>query len=584
MPFSTVTRPVKVGFFCLLLAGTAAGLFSFWQSASLSRAAASAPGARFVDVAKQAGVRHTLAIHARPPLTILETIGNGGALLDYNNDGNLDALVVDTKPALYKGDGRGGFVDVTHATGLDRISSGGSAKADLFLGCAVGDYDNDGDKDLYLSGYRTGVLLKNAAGRHWENVTTVAGLKPQPWGTSCGFADLNGDGLLDLFVANYVQFGPDPKKYVQRCPPTSCGPNRYEPERPALYRNLGGGRFMDVSPQSGVRSAAAGKGLGVAFADYDDDGDQDILVANDKMPADLFENDGRGRFLNRGVPSGVAWGLDGQDQAGMGTDWADYNNDGKLDAVIVNFGDEPKSVYRSDGHGAFTNVSQHTGIGPASLPYVAFGVKWLDYNNDGWQDLLIANGHVGRDVTPNPQSPYRQPMQAFRSLGAFSSGRGGRGEVRFADDSKALGSALQKPIVGRGLATGDFDNDGRVDALVVDDEGPVLLLRNASDGTAAAAKRNHWIGLRLQGDGKRSNRDALGARVMVRAGGRTQMREVHTAGSYLSASDSRLLLGLGSAARVDSITIRWPDGRTQTLRDLAAGEYHFIRQQQNKGK
>lgn len=512
-----------------------------------------------MEVTKQAGVAHQLSAGVRGinALTILETIGNGGGFLDYNQDGNLDLLLVDTSPRLYRGDGKGKFVDVSKATGLSRLSG-------HFLGCAVGDYDNDGFDDLYLSGYRTACLLQNEKGRRFRDISKAAGIHPERWGTSCGFSDLDGDGRLDLLVANYVQFGPDPMRYLQRCEPLACGPKTYDPELPTLYRNLGGGRFADFSEASGIRKSG-GKGLGVAFADFDGDGDQDIMVANDMVAGDLFRNDGGFRFTNIGINAGIAYGPDGGTHGGMGVDWGDADGDGRPDAIVTTYQEEPKSLYRYGGQELFTNITHASPLGKATAPYVGFGARWLDYDNDGWQDLLIANGNVDNKIQQMfPNRTYRQPTQAFRNLG-------GKG---FADESSRLGPALQKQIVGRGLATGDFDNDGRIDALVIDDDGPPLLLHNESPHTT------NWIGLKLVGSSA-SNRNALGTRVVLTAGGRSQYREVQTAGSYLSTSDRRLHFGLGTEGAVTSLVVTWPDGKQETYTNLLLNRYQTLRQGQN---
>lgn len=516
-------------------------------------------GIRFVDVAKPAGINYVFSAGIREdkdalPLTILETIGNGCAFLDYDHDGNLDILLVGPKMALFKGDGKGHFRDVTHQTGLDKWH-------DHFLGCAVGDYDNDGYDDLYLSGYRTGRLLHNDSGKSFTDVSHAAGIHPERWGTSCGWADLDGDGRLDLVIANYVQFGPDPLQYPQRCEPLACPPQDYRSERPTCYRNLGGGRFADVSVSSGLH-VTEGKGLGVAFADYDGDGRPDILIANDEVAGDLFHNDGGLHFTNVGRASGTAFGPEGRVQGGMGADWADYNGDGRLDAVVATYQGQPKSLYCNDGRGLFHNGSQAAGIFEVSKPFVAFGIKWLDYDNDGRPDLMIANGNVDNHIDVMfPDQHYRQRALVLHNADG----------THLTDESAALGPDLQKLIVGRGLATGDFDNDGRIDALMVDANGPPLLLHNQGGHVG------HWLGLALVGTG-RSNRDALGARVTLTAGGRTQVKEVQTAGSYLSASDKRLLFGLGEATRIDSLSIRWPDGRTQSVTGLQVGRYQAIRE------
>lgn len=536
---------------------------------------------QFVDVATQAGVARVYSTPGKPnvPLTILQTIGHGGAFLDYDNDGNLDILLVDTRLTLYRGDGHGHFTDVTHETGLDRVHG-------HFLGCAVGDYDNDGYEDVYISGYRTGLLLHNEAkqtapggsrgvkpgvpspttARVFHDVT-AAGLQPQSWGTSCGFIDLDGDGLLDLVIANYVDFGPDPRRYIQLCEPLACPPQDYNPKRPTYYRNLGHGRFQDATRFSGL-SASAGKSLGIAFADYDQDGRQDILFANDEVAGDLFHNNGSNVLENMGVAAGVAFGPEGRPHGGMGADWADYDGDGKPDAIVTTYANQPKSLYHNRGGGLFTDVTEPTGLGKITAPYVAFGVKWLDYDNDGWPDLMIANGNVDNNIAVMiPDQTYRQRTQLLRNTGGDSAGK----DIKFVDVSALAGKALQRPIVGRGLATGDFDNDGRIDVLIVENEGPVMLLHNEGGKVGA------WVGLSLIGAG-RSNRDALGARVTVEAGGRKLVREVQTAGSYLSSSDRRLLVGIGAATHVDRITVRWPDGREESFTGLETGRYHTLRE------
>jgi enediyne biosynthesis protein E4 len=507
---------------------------------------------QFVDVAASAGIvhRYTTPSANGQALTILETIGRGGAFLDYNADGNLDVLLVDTQPKLYRGDGKGTFQETTQAVGLNNIKG-------HFLGCAVGDVDNDGWDDVYLSGYRTGVLLRNRGGKRFQDISRSAGVKPQPWGTSCGFTDLDADGWLDLVVCNYVEFGPDPSKYPQRCEPLACTPQMYDAEKPTLYHNLGKGRFRDATASSGL-GAANGKGLGVAFADIDDDGDQDILIANDEMPGDLFENQGGMRFVQQGEASGTAFAPDGRVHGGMGADWGDYDRDGKPDALVMTYTDQIKSLYRNRGDKTFEDMAERNGIGKPTLPYVAFGVKWLDADNDGWQDILITNGNVDNKIAIMfPDKSYRQPTQLLHNDGSG----------QFADVSAATGEALTKPIVGRGLATGDFDNDGKADALVIDNEGAVMLLRNRSNTSA------HWLGLTLQGKGK-SNRNALGARVTLTNKSGTQTREVQTAGSYLSASDRRVVFGLGADASPVTVVIRWADGQQKTLSSLPLDRYH----------
>jgi hypothetical protein len=500
---------------------------------------------RFVDVAAAAGIHYRWAIPGKRPLNILQTIGNGCAFLDYDDDGNLDLLLVGPRVALYRGNGRGQFTDVSAATGVAGL-------AGHFLGCAVGDYDNDGFPDLYLSAYRGGALLHNLGGRGFADVTRAAGIPPQPWGTSCAFGDVDGDGRLDLYVCNYVVFGPQTKPQLCDFSGTlgSCGPRYYRPERGALYHNEGGGRFRDVT-RAREATRVSGKCLGAAFADFDGSGRQSLALANDEVPGDLLLNLGR-KFRNIGVDSGTAYDTQGNVHGGMGIDWGDYDNDGRLDLVVATFTNEAKSIYHNDGGRAFTDNSAALGIAERTLPYIAFGAKWLDCDNDGWLDLLLANGHVQdniRDIDRNLS--YREPTQLFRNL------QGGA----FEELTAQAGVDLSRPIVGRGLAVGDYDNDGRVDALVVDSEGAPLLLHNETQPTG------HWLTCRLAG--RTSNSDGAGALLTAEAGGLRQVRRCGTDGSYMSASDRRVHFGLGPALTA-TITVRWPSGTVRAYRDLPA--------------
>jgi len=494
---------------------------------------------RFVDVAQPAGLRYRWSIPGPRPLDILQTIGNGCALLDYDGDGNLDVLLVGTDHlALYKGDGHGHFADVSHATGLDRLRG-------HFLGCAVGDYDNDGFEDVYISGYRTGLLLHNEGGKRFNDVTAQAGLKPQPWGTAAAFAEIiPGSGKLDLFVGNYVQFGPRtvPQMCAWQGVMVACGPGLYQPEFGALFHNLGAGRFKRVG--WGV-DKTSGKVLGAAFADYDGSGRQSLYLANDMVPGNLLHNDGT-RLVDAATASGMAFGSDGLPHGGMGLDWGDYDNDGRLDLMIGTFQNQAKSIFHNSGNGLFDEQSGALGL-VRPVPYVTFGVKWLDIDNDGWLDLLLTSGHIQDNVAQaSRELAYRQPTLCFHN-------EQGRRLVDVSDHSEP---ALSHPLVGRGLAVGDFDNDGRVDALVVDSEGAPLLLRNQS------APVGHWLSLKLVGT--KSNRDGIGALVTVTtstpAGSLTQTRLCHTDGSYLSASDVRVHVGLGRAAAAQTVSIKWPSG------------------------
>ena len=500
---------------------------------------------RFVDVAASAGIKYRWTIPGPRPLDILQTIGNGCALLDYDNSGHLSVLLIGTDHlALFRGDGRGHFTDVSHQAGLDTLRG-------HFLGCAVGDYDNDGYEDVYVSGYRTGLLLHNEAaaggGRRFRDVTAQAGLRPQPWGTACAFADVDGDGRLDLFVGNYAKF--DPAKDKRLCEVnghlTACGPLTFGSDWGVLYHNEGGGKFRDVSASWHLDDR--GKTLGAAFADYDGSGHSGLALANDEVYGELDQNLGN-TFKEVGLSHGEALDFHAHFHAGMGIDWGDYDNDGKLDQVVTTYQGEPKSIYHNEGQGFFKDKSDFVGLAVVGMPYVSFGVKWLDFDNSGWLGLMLASGHVEDNAAQvDPSTTYRQPTLLFRNL---------RGR-RFADLSTQAGPDLQRPLVGRGLAVGDFDNDGRVDALVVDSEGAPLLLRNESRPVG------HWLSLTLEGT--KSNRDGLGTLVTATAGGLTQTRLCHTDGSYLSASDKRVHLGLGKASVAETVRVQWPSGRVDVL-------------------
>jgi hypothetical protein len=517
-----------------------------------------ATNARFVDVTQQAGINYRWSVSGTRPLNLLQTIGNGCAFLDYDNDGNLDVLLVGPHLALYKGDGHGHFTDVTHQTRLDTFHGN-------FLGCAVGDYDNDGYDDIYLCAYRGGILLHNEHGKYFTDATARAGTAPQPWGTACAFFDLDGSGRLSLYIGNYVSFGPDtrPQLCLVGGVKTACGPNAYRPETGVLYRNMGNGKFRDVTAEWQA-GHASGKALGAAAADFDGSGRQSLYLANDEMPGDLLENDG-GHFTDIGASAGIAYDATGNKHGGMGADWGDYDNDGRLDLVVATFDGEPKCIYHNDGDDLFTEQSAALGVAPLTTQYVGFGAKWLDYDNDGWLDLMITNGHTQDNVQAvHHSSTYRQPTQLFHNEQGHS----------FTDASAGLVGMADRPIVGRGLAIGDFDNDGRMDALVVDSEGEPILLHNETPAVG------HWLEVRLIG--VKSNRDGIGALVTVHAGALTLLRQCTTGGSYMSASDKRVHFGLADATVADRVTIRWPSGHVDTYKDVKPDQIITIREGAHK--
>jgi enediyne biosynthesis protein E4 len=488
----------------------------------------------------------------------MEAFGVGCAFLDYDGDGWQDVLLVDEPTCkLFRNRRDGTFEEVTAAAGLATVKG-------PWKGCAVGDVDADGHPDLLLSGYHRLALLKNEGGARWKDITAAAGLPPDNrghWGSSAGFMDLDADGTLDLVLLNYVVFGPKEPQYCELRPGviSGCPPNRYKPEFSELWRNTGGGRFEDVTAVSGMKDTH-GTALVVAFSDVDEDGRIDFYIGNDEKAAELMRNLGGMRFRNDGVPSGVAWGSTaGTIIAAMGADWADYDGDGRLDLTVTAFSNQPYSLLRNLGAGVFEHKSDETGIAHETYKPLGFGAKWLDMDNDGWPDICYANGHVYDNTDRlDPATRFRQPTMFFHNEHG----------TRFVDLAPQMPKDVRKPILGRGTAAGDYDNDGRVDLLIVDYEGEPLLLRNESTST------NRWIKLDLRA--KRPNRFAYGARVTAKSGERVWVGEVSPASSYLSSSDPRLHFGLGGADQLDELTIRWPSGTVERHTNVRAGSIYGV--------
>ena len=493
----------------------------------------------FRDVARSAGIAFKFAIPGKRPINILQAMGGAAAFLDFDRDGRLDILLMSQRVALYRNDGKGQFKDITESAGLGKLPS------QWWMGCAAGDYDNDGYDDLYLSAYRGGTLLKNLAGKGFKDVSTESGIRPQPWGTACSFGDYDNDGKLDLFIGNYVKFGPDA---VQLCKvkdiETSCSPTVYEAEKPALYRNLGGGKFADVSRAAGFESAT-GKVLGSVFFDIDGSGRQSIYTGNDEVASDLFWNRG-GRFENVGEVAGVAFTEAGKPYGGMGTDYGDIDLDGKVDLVVGTFTLENKLILINQGNRLFVDKSEPMGVAVPMRPYLTFGTRLLDYDNDGDLDLMYANGYIADNIVEyEPSRTYREPTILFRNESGKS----------FTDMRAEAGPDLAREIVGRALATGDYDNDGRVDVLIADAEGDPVLLHNEAESAG------NYLSIRLEG--VKSNRSGYGAVVTVEAGGKKQVHVCHSDGSYLAASDPRVHVGVGSAQSA-RVSVKWPSGVTDS--------------------
>ena len=531
-------------------------------------------GVQFVDVTLVAGIDFHLTCGGSEKRYILESMCGGVAFLDYDNDGWLDILLVNgstledmrrgTSPTskLYHNNRDGTFTDVTAKAGLNHRAWG--------MGVCVGDYDNDGWEDIYITYVGGGVLYHNNGDGTFRDVTAAAGVgNTGRWGTSCAFGDYDNDGHLDLYVANYVdldlnhlpEFGSS--VFCQyRGIPVSCGPRGLPGGRDRLYHNKGDGTFEDVSERLGIDPNAY-YGLGVVWGDYDNDGWLDLYVANDSSPSLLYHNNGDGTFTEVGVPAGVAFSADGREQAGMGVDFGDYDNDGWLDLVKTNFSDDTNNLYHNNGNGTFDDLGGASGFAPISVPFLGFGVRFFDYDNDGWKDIFVANGHVNPQVDAHQFGvTYAQRNFLFHNL------RNGR----FEEVGLRSGAVMRVPKVSRGLATGDFDNDGRLDVLVSHLDAAPSLLRNEG------GNRAHWI--RIKTVGSKSNRDGFGARVQVVAAGLTQIDEVRANSSYLSASDPRLHFGLGRATRVDLILIRWPSGQMDKIQNEQADQDLVIKEGQ----
>ena len=510
------------------------------------------------------GLDFTLQNSPTPQKYLIETMPGGVALFDYNNDGLLDIFFVNggrlTSPMptpenfdrhdprywnrLYRQNRDGSFTDVTEAAGLANAGDGNYG-----MGVAVGDYDNDGYPDLYVTSYGKNILYHNNGDGTFTDVTAKAGVAAGGWSVSAGFFDYDNDGKLDLFVTRYMDWDTKHNKDCGGNYHTYCPPAQFPATTNILYHNRGNGTFEDVSQRSGI-AAKKGRALGVAFADYDDDGFADIFVANDGMQQFLFHNNGDGTFSERGLEAGAGLTTDGKPLSGMGATFQDYDNDGRPDIIVTVLPREIYGVYHNDGNGLFSYRSLETGLGALSSGSSGWGVGLEDFDNDGWKDLFVAQSHVLDNVEKiDPSLHYLEPpMFALNHNGRF--------------ERADLGTVV--PVAGRGAAFGDLNNDGWMDVVtsVLGGHPQVFLNRGGS---------RHWLVISLRGT--RSNRDGFGARVRVNG----QTRFATTAGSYLSASDKRLHFGLG-AAETAQVEIRWPSGTRQTLNNVRADQFLEVRE------
>lgn len=522
-------------------------------------ASAPVPAApRFRNMAAEAGLTKAIPNGGSASKQyIIETTGSGAALIDYDNDGLLDIFLVSgpgSTNRMYHNEGRGRFRDVTHEMGLDNAGSTGWGQ-----GVCAGDFDNDGYTDLFVTYYGANHLYRNLGGRRFADITARAGLTQDRirYNTGCAFIDYDRDGHLDLFVANYVEFDPktapnpgdNPYCYYRNIP-VNCGPRGLPFGRNILYHNNGDGTFRDVSEESGIAAPDQHYSLGVLTGDFNRDGRPDIYVACDRTPSLLYINQGGGRFSEEGVLRGVALDENGMALSGMGAAAADYNHDGRTDIFRTNFSDERETLYRSQAEGEYEDATAAAGLA-WNTRYVGWGCGFLDFDNDGWKDLLLVNGHAFPEVDRlKIDITYREPAILYRNLG----------NGKFADISAVAGSGITEAHSSRGAAFGDIDNDGRIEVVVNNQNEPPSLLKQSR------AYDNHWVLLKLTGT--KSNRSAIGAKVAITAGGMTQIDEVRSGGSYLSQNDFRLHFGLGEAARIDQIRIEWPSGVKQELRNI----------------
>ena len=523
----------------------------------------------FTDVTTRAGI--TFKHVASPEKKyIVESMSGGVAFFDYDNDGDADVYLVNsltvdlvkskgkTKSDLYRNDGNGKFTEVGVKAGVSDIGWG--------MGVATGDYNNDGFEDLYVTCLGPDHLFKNNGNGTFTNVTAKAGVSDPRWSTGASFVDYDRDGDLDLFVANYVDFDVNNLPEFgqgQTCQyksiPVQCGPRGLKGAGDSLFRNNGNGTFTEVSKQAGVSDPDGFYGLGVMTSDFDDDGLIDIFVANDSTPNFHYRNNGDGTFKEIGFSAGTAVNENGSEQGCMGVTAGDYDHDGKFDLFVTNFADEYNTLYRNDGRNSFTDVSYAAKVAAVSLPHVGWGTKFFDYDNDGWVDLFVANGHV------YPQLPsYRQPRLLHRN----------NRDGTFAEVSADFGAILTENRASRGIAFGDLDNDGDVDLMITDLDGSPQLLRN-DNGNA-----NNSILIKTVG--VKSNRGGVGARVKVVSGDLTQIDEVRSGDSYISQSDQRLHFGLEKRTKVDLIEVRWPSGNVDKFNNLGVNRIITIKEGQGK--
>jgi len=535
-------------------------LIVFSLNAQMQTPAAKGP-AEFRDVTAAAGIKFVHNNGAYGKKYLPETLGPGVAFIDYDNDGWPDIFLVNgtdwpghagkrSTPKLYHNNHDGTFTDVTHKAGLDVEMFG--------LGVTVGDYDNDGYDDLFVTAYGQSHLFHNNGNGTFTDVTQKAGFGGvKEFSTSAAWVDYDKDGRLDLVVANYVTWSPEADLYctMDGKSKSYCTPESYKGASIRLWHNNGDGTFSDVTKPAGLYEPTS-KTLGIAILDFDNDGWPDILISNDTQPNKLYRNNGNGTFTEKAVVAGVAFSEDGVARAGMGVDTADYDRSGNTSLMITNFSNQMISLYHNEGRGLFVDEAPRSEVGRASLLTLGFGCFFFDYDLDGWPDILVVNGHIDPDIQKvQANVKYAEPPHLFRNLG----------KGKFAEVTKTAGAAFATARVGRSVAYADVYDNGRLDILMSTNGGPVSLFKNEAVGTV-----NH--SLRVQVIGTKSNRDGIGAVVRVTTAEGTQTQMLRSGSSYLSASELVLTFGVGQQCKVDSVEIRWPSGQIDRLANVNAGQ------------
>jgi hypothetical protein len=521
----------------------------------------------FTDVTEQAGIRFTHNSGRAGKKFLPETLGAGCAFFDADGDGWPDILLLNSKDwsprgrkslsALYRNNHNGTFTNIIAGSGLD---------VEMYaMGVAIGDFDNDGRDDIYITALDGDHLFHNEGGGKFRDGTAASGIHNANFGTSAAWLDYDRDGKLDLFVANYVQWTPAGDLWCSLDGATKsyCTPESYKGTSCKLYHNLGGGKFEDVSQKAGIAEPTS-KSLGVTVFDYNGDGWPDIFVANDTQPNKLYRNNKNGTFTEEGMAAGVAFGEDGVARGAMGTDSGDYDRSGRAHLLVGNFSNQMLGLYHNEGTGLFVDEAPSSTVGRASLLTLAFGVFFFDYDLDGYPDIFAANGHIEEEIgRVQPKVQYKEAPLLFHNLG----------KRRFENVSAAMGPAFSRAIVARGAAYADIDHDGDLDILISTNHGPAYLFRN--DG----GNRNKWLSVRLAGT--KSNRDGIGAVVRIESASGKQWSTVHSGGSYCSQSDLALTFGLGKDTAVSSLEIEWPSGTKQRLANIGAGQ--FVTVDEDKG-